>query len=399
LARKKKKGLPLNRETWPLVARLLKDQVRPYIGRIVFSFVCMVIVAGATALMAKLMEPVLDGAFKERDFQKLYLVCGIILITFLAKGLANYGQAVSINYVGLRVVADIQTKMFGHLIRNDLQFFHNNSTGQLISRFTNDVSMMRGTVSNVLTGIGKDFVTLVFLVILMFYQDWLLACLSFFVFPTAVLPILRIGRRMRKVSANTQVELGRFTTLLDETFQGARHVKAYGMEAYETGRAAEVIDRIFALTHKAQRTRAASHPIMETLGGLAIVAVMIYGGYQVIEGGKSPGVFFSFVTALLLAYEPMKRLANLNSDLQQGLAATERVFALVDANPTIVEKPGAETLVVARGEIALSDVHFSYVPGQPALRGIDLVVPAGKTVALVGPANRPSSTSSRASTT
>src|SRR5690606_17246209 len=136
----------------------------------------------------------------------------------------------------------------------------------------------------------------------------------------------------------------------------------------------------------------ASHPIMETLGGLAIVAVMIYGGYQVIEGGKSPGVFFSFVTALLLAYEPMKRLANLNSDMQQGLAATERVFAMLDASPTIVEKPGAKKLEVRRGEIELRDVEFSYVPGQPALRGVSLTVPAGKTVALVGPSGASKST-------
>jgi subfamily B ATP-binding cassette protein MsbA len=392
LTRKKKKRLPLNRATWPLVARLLRDQVKPYIGYIVFSFVCMLIVAGATALMAKLMEPVLDGAFRERDFDQLYIVCGVILATFIAKGLANYGQSVSINYVGLRIVADVQIKMFRHLIHNDLAFFHNNSTGNLISRFTNDINLMRGTVSNVLTGIGKDFVTLMFLVALMFYQDWLLAILAFFVFPTAVLPIVRIGRRMRKVSANTQVEMGRFTTLLDETFQGARHVKAYGMEEYETGRAAAVINRIFALTHKAQRTRSASHPIMETLGGIAIVAVMIYGGYQVIEGGKSPGVFFSFVTALLLAYEPMKRLANLNSDMQQGLAATERVFAMLDAAPAIVEKPNAATLEVRRGEIALEGVHFAYIPGQPALRGVTLTVPAGKTVALVGPSGAGKST-------
>ena len=252
---------------------------------------------------------------------------------------------------------------------------------------------MRGTVSNVLTGIGKDFVTLVFLVVAHVLPGLAARLLSFFVFPTAVLPILRIGRRMRKVSANTQVELGRFTTLLDETFQGARHVKAYGMEAYETGRAAAVIDRVFALTHKARARARPRIPIMETLGGLAIVAVMIYGGYQVIEGGKSPGVFFSFVTALLLAYEPMKRLANLNSDLQQGLAATERVFALIDAKPD----DRREARCRAAGGQARRD-RASRTCTSPISRASRRCaasrscVPAGKTVALVGPSGAGKST-------
>ena len=198
----------------------------------------------------------------------------------------------------------------------DLAFFHATSTGKLISRFTNDVNMLRQVVSTALTGIGKDTLTVIFLVAVMFYQDWLLALIASVVFPIAILPIIRIGRRMRKVSASTQTQMGQFTTLLDETFRGSRHVKAYGMEDYETARAGSVIETLFGLIYKAARVRSASHPIMETLGGMAILLVILYGGSKVIGGATTTGELFSFITALLLAYEPMKKLAQLNINVQ-----------------------------------------------------------------------------------
>jgi subfamily B ATP-binding cassette protein MsbA len=218
----------------------------------------------------------------------------------------------------------------------------------------------------------------------MFYQDWLLAVASFFAFPTAILPLVRIGRRMRKVSANTQRELGQFTTLLNEVFQGARHVKAYGMEAYERERAGAVIEQIFKLVFRAARTKAAAYPIMETLGGTAIVVVICYGGWQVIEGTRSTGTFFSFVTALLLAYDPVKKLVNLNAQLQEGLAAADRVFEILDVEPAILDRPGATAIETVNGEIGFEDVTFSYAGGPPALKGVSLGVEAGRTVALVG---------------
>ncbi|MEN8197718.1 MAG: ABC transporter transmembrane domain-containing protein, partial [Pseudomonadota bacterium] len=267
MAKSRKSKIPIDRNTWPLVKRIVREHLRPHLGRVAFSLACMAIVAGATAALAKLMEPLMDGAFKDGDLQTLYALAAITLGVFVAKGIAAYGQEVMMNFIGQRIIADIQIRMFGHLIRSDLAFFHNNSTGKLISRFTNDVNMMRAAVSNALTGFGRELLTIVLLIGLMFYQDWLLACVAIFVFPVAILPIVRIGRRLRKVSANTQQEMGEFTTLLDESFQGARVVKAYGMEPYETRRATDVIDRIFRLVYKAARTKAAASPIMETLGG------------------------------------------------------------------------------------------------------------------------------------
>ncbi len=260
-----------------------------------------------------------------------------------------------------------------------------NPTGSLISRYVSDAGLLRNASANVLVGIGKDAVTVVGLVVLMFYQDWALALASFVVFPIAIRPIASVGRRMRRATVNTQNEIGQFTTLLDQTFQGARHVKAYGMEAYETTRADRLIESVNRLLNRAARIRSATSPVMETLGGVAVSAVILYGGYQVIEGTRTAGTFFSFITALLLAYQPMKTLATLTANLQEGLAAAQRIFAVLDIEPEIRDAPGALPLVVTGGEIRFEAVRFTYPNGGAALNGVDLVVLGGQDlVALVG---------------
>jgi len=226
----------------------------------------------------------------------------------------------------------------------------------------------------------------------MFYQDWLLALVSFFVFPLAIRPIVGIGRRIRRVAANTQAEIGQFTTLLSQTFQGARHVKAYGMEEYEERRAVGLIERVFMLIDRNTRTRSRASPMMETLGGMAIAVVILYGGHQVISDARTPGALFSFITALLLAYQPLKSLANLNASLQEGLAAAQRIFEVLDLEPMIRDIPGARPLHIAGGEIRFHDVCFGYVPGILAIDRISLTIPAGHTVALVGPSGAGKST-------
>src|SRR6516165_5273747 len=367
-----------------LVGRLARDFMRPHAKSIVVAFVLMGLAAGSTAGRAWLMEPVLDRIFVAREGSLLLLIAGGALVLAIVKGLADYGEAVLMTRVGQRVIADVQIALFARLMRADLAYFHANSTGALISRFTSDAVMLRGAAANVLGGIGKDAVTVVFLVAVMFYQDWLLALVSFFAFPLAIHPIVGIGRRMRRVAANTQAEIGQLTTLLSQTFQGARHVKAYGMEAYEERRASGLFERLFSLIDRAGRTRSRASPMMETLGGAAIAVVILYGGHQVISGARTPGALFSFITALLLAYQPLKSLANLNASLQEGLAAAVRVFEVLDVEPTIREMPGARPLRVAGGEIRFEGVRFGYAPGAVALDRISLTVPAGRTVALVG---------------
>lgn len=384
--------LPLDHTSTALIGRLVRDYVRPYTGRLALAMGCMALMAAGTAANAWLMQPVLDDVFLNRNKTMLVVVPLAVLAVAIVKALADYGQAVLSHYVGLRIIADLQGKMFAHLMDADLAFFHDTSTGKLMSRFTNDVNLLRAAVSNALLGIAKDSLTVIFLVALMFYQDWLLALVAFIVFPAAAAPVLRIGKRMRRVSANTQIRMGQFATLLNQTFQGARHVKSYGMESYEIGRAREIIEGVFRMTYKGARVRSIARPIMEVLGAVAIAIVIFYGGSRVLTGTTTPGTFFSFITALLLAYQPIKSLANLNAYLQEGLAAAQRVFAMLDVEPRIRDRADAKPLAVTGGAIRFDDVSFSYGADVPALERVSLEIPAGNTVALVGPSGSGKST-------
>ena len=352
----------------------------------------MVLAAGSTAALAYLMEPVLDEIFLEKDRTLLIVVPVAVIVITLIRGVATYGQGVLMAFVGQRVIADLQSRVFAHILRFDLAFFQDTASGKLVSRLTNDINMMRNAVSNALTGMVKDSLTLLFLVGVMFEKDWKLALIACVVFPIAIYPIAKLGRRMRKVSTSALNELGLFTARLNEAFQGARHVKAYNREDFEAEKTDRLIESVFRLVFKSHRVRAIASPLMETLGGIFVAVLILYGGWQVIEGALTPGAFFAFVTAMLLAYRPLKALANLNTSLQEGLAASQRVFDLLDTEPRIAEAPDARPLRVAGGAVALEGVRFTYPNGAPALHDLSLDIPAGETVALVGPSGAGKST-------
>ena len=375
----------LDADTRILVRRILRVYVRPHTGRILAAFVCMAIMALTTAGFTQLFKPIVDDIFLAKDSGMLVPVAAAALAVFLARGLATYGQAVLMSSVGNRLVADMQAGMFQRLMGADLSYFHDASPGTLVSRFVSDVHLLRTGITESLIGIGKDSLTAAALIGVMVYEDWVLALLAIVAFPTAIAPILRVGRRMRKVSRVTQVQVGRLTTILDEVFQGFRHVKAYGMERYEIGRAEAAIEEIRGLHMKAAYVRNILHPLMEFLAGCAVVTVIVYGGHAVIDGDKQPGSFVAFIFALLLAYEPIKRLAKLNTKLQEALAAADRVFAMLDREPEIVEKPGAAALRVAGGAVAFEAVSFSYDGLKGAVSEVEIAVPPGGRVALVGP--------------
>ncbi len=387
-----KQKISFDHSTRVLVRRLFNEGMRPYMGKVMAAVFCMVVGAAANAGYALLMDPVVNKIFTEKRPEFLVPLAAAVLATFAVKSVCNYGEAVFLSKVGLRVIADMQARLFAHLMRLDVAFFHANSTGRILSRLTNDISQMRFAVSDALTGAGKDASSVIFLIGAMFYQDWRLSAWTFFIFPIAILPIRKLGRRMRKVTANTQEHMGQLTTYLEQAVQGIRVVKAYGMEEYEKRKVTALVDMLQDLIYKAARVRAASSPIMELLGGIAITVVILYGGTRVVEGATTPGAFFSFITALMLAYRPIKSLAAMNTNLQEGLAAASRTFSVLDTQPTIIEKDGAPELVVLEGNVSFEGVFFTYDGAKAVLDGIDIAVPGGKTVALVGPSGAGKST-------
>ena len=379
-------------KTLPLVKRLFNDYVRSYKFYIAMAIICMVFAAATTAANAWIMQPVLDDVFLDKNKDMLMILPIAVLIIAIVRGFSEFGQSVLMLLVGQRTIGDIQKDMYASLMKADLSFFHNNPSGNLVARFISDVNRLRHSVTTTLTGIAKDTLTLIFLVALMFYRDWELASIAFLIFPLAIYPITRIGRMMRKISAATQNKIGEFSTLLNQTFQGSRQVKAYGMEGYEGERARDYIDEITRLIFKSSRRSTILRPIMETLGGIAVAGVVLYGGIKVIDGETTPGTFFSFLTAFFLAYRPLKSLAGLNTVLQDGLASAERLFRILDIEPKIQDRNNSKTIENVKGTIEFKNVEFAYENKDYILKKISLLIPRGKKIALVGPSGAGKST-------
>ena len=379
-------------KTLPLVKRLFNDYVRSYKFYIAMAVICMVFAAATTAANAWIMQPVLDDVFLDKNKDMLMILPIAVLIIAIVRGFSEFGQSVLMLLVGQRTIGDIQKDMYASLMKADLSFFHNNPSGNLVARFISDVNRLRHSVTTTLTGIAKDTLTLIFLVALMFYRDWELASIAFLIFPLAIYPITRIGRMMRKISAATQNKIGEFSTLLNQTFQGSRQVKAYGMEGYEGERARDYIDEITRLIFKSSRRSTILRPIMETLGGIAVAGVVLYGGIKVIDGETTPGTFFSFLTAFFLAYRPLKSLAGLNTVLQDGLASAERLFRILDIEPKIQDRNNSKTIENVKGTIEFKNVEFAYENKDYILKKISLLIPRGKKIALVGPSGAGKST-------
>ncbi|TAE82517.1 MAG: ABC transporter ATP-binding protein [Alphaproteobacteria bacterium] len=370
--------------THDLLRRVRDHYLAEHHARLILAAVCMMIAALTGAGNAWLLQPALDDMFINKKSDLLLLIPFAYVILATTGGITNYAQTMLMRHVGQSIVAKMQVELFRHLVYSDVGLFHSQSSGRLVSRFTNDIQMMRQAVSSVLAGLAKEFISLIVLIGLMCYQSWELTLLALIAFPVAIYPILRLGKRMRRVADGIQKELGEFTNTLDETFSNVHVVKAYGREEYEIEKAQHGIMRLFTLYMKASKVQAAASPMMEAVGAIGVAIVLGYGGYQVLHGENSPGGFFSFIAAMMMAYRPLRTLSGLNNQLQEGLASAQRLFAVLDKKPSIADSTTAQPLHVPHGDIVMEEISFNYEEQEHAIKRASLIVPAGKMVALVG---------------
>lgn len=366
------------------IYRRLLVYLRPYWWpHFTVAIVCMLLFSATNGVMPFLIRYIFDDLFTNKNLTALKILPGAIIATFVLRGVVGFGSSYLTEYVGQRIIADLRTALNDHIQHMSLSFFNRTPTGTIVSRVTNDVVLVRAALTDAVASVLKDASSLVILVAVAFYQDWLLSLIAFVAFPASVLPILRLSKRLRSLAKKGQVSMGNLTMLLQETIQGNRVVKAFGMEDYEKQRFDGENDRLFRLYMKGTMIRASTNPMMEVLAAFGIAGVVWYGGYSVINGGRTQGAFLSFLTALFLLYDPFKGLVRTNAMVQQAMGAAERLMELLDTATDVVERPGARPLAGIRDGIRFEGVSFRY-DHELVLRDIDLEIHRGEVVALVG---------------
>jgi subfamily B ATP-binding cassette protein MsbA len=359
--------------------------LRPYQWRLGGAFVCAAFVAGLSGAYAWLVRPVLDGIFISKDETLLIILPLVILTVAVLKGAFNYGQSYLMSQVGYRVITDVRRELFGRLVRLRVSYHDASTSGRLVSRVINDVSLMANAIAGVLKDIFQQGLTFLAMLGVIFYQHWKLAMISVVVVPLAVITMVRMGQRLRSLSLRGQERMGDMASTLQETLAGIRMVKAFGREEAETRRFHESNLAYLHTTMKSIQVSSLGSSHMEVIGVVGIAGIVWYGGFLVIHGEMTPGAFFSFMAAMFLAYTPIRRLSSANNTVQQALAAAERVFEVLDLETEVDHDRGRRELTRLERSLEFQGVTFQYDgKGPAALAGVDLSVGVGETVAFVG---------------
>ena len=363
----------------------LLSYLKPYRLQIVGAVACGVIFALLTGAYAWLMQPLLDELFINKDRFMLSILPAAIIILSLLKGLASYGQTTLWGYIGIKIVSDIRETLYRHLILLPIDSHNKNATGGIMSYILNDVNLIQTAVSSGLKTLVSQPLTLFALAGVILYQNAKLALLAIIVVPLFIIPLSKIGMRLRKIAFSGQERIGEMSSHLQETLSGIRVVKAFGKETFEFHRFQKKNQAYFKeILHGITFSEIAT-PLMETAGAIGVAIIIWYAGFEVINGTMTAGKFFSFLTATMLMYGPLKILASTNNTLQQAIAGAERIFAILDEKNELQQDSGKQEIGIAKGEIDFHDVSFSYQgTSSPALAKINFRVKAGQTVALVG---------------
>jgi ATP-binding cassette, subfamily B, bacterial MsbA len=388
IPKKEKKPRPrlrLDAASRALFARFVRDWVWPRRWQLAWTLLLTVCLAGVTGSYPGVIKKSFDLLMGGKPGALPFVLTAIIAVT-LARAVLLFFQAVATSRFILRMTSDMQKMAFRHLISADFARLSRETPGRLMSRLTNDIGFVQTALSAALTSIFRDTFSVIALVIAMLYLDWAMTLIVLCVYPLAAIPVATISQRLRRVAKQTQSGLGDMTSLLAEKLSGARLIKSFQLENYAADRLDKSFEKIFTLRMKTVRTRARMDPILEVLGGLAVAGVVGFAYLRISRGISTVGDFMGFVTALLMAAQPIRALGNLAGRLQEGLAAAESFYGLIDEMPTIVDKPDAKKLDIAGGRISFRNVSFAYdkTSEDRAVHDFTLDVPGGSTIALVG---------------
>ncbi len=366
-----------------VISRLINNYLLNHKITIFIALLMMIVSAGATGLHAWLVRPALDEVLIKGNREMLFLIPIAIILVTLCKGLATYIHSYQMSKVAHSVIAKLQTQMFEKLMYLNLTYFNDSKSGNLISRLINDTYYLRMAIVKSVTAVIKDILVIIFLLGNMFYQSWSLTLFAFFAFPLAIWPIKKIGKSIRKITYEIQNEIAKFSNVLTESIKGIRQVKAYNREEYEKKRAFDTIDYIKKYFIRSAFISNRLSPLMEFIGSLAVAVSIYAGGVFVLNENMTTGQFMSFLVSLLLAYQPVKALGNLNISVQEGLAGAERIFLLLDTSKDKSEQHSVSKNINLDGNIEFNNVNFSYEK-QNVLNNINLTIEAGKKTAFVG---------------
>jgi subfamily B ATP-binding cassette protein MsbA len=362
--------------------RLLR-YMTAYWRRFVVAVICMAFVGALSTVPAFLMKQVVDDLFIAQNAWMLVFLPLVILVTYLARGIFLYGQTYLMYWIGQRVVMDVRNALYRHLHKLPLAFFERKATGELMSKLTYDITLMQKASSSAVRDVGRQGFTLIFLLGLAFHRDPLLAGVFILVLPPLGFLVARMGAKIRRITRQSQQRMGDMSAIMKEAFSGVRVVKAFNAEDYEIERFRRSNKRFFNLIMKAQRVRALSHPLVEALGGIGAALILWYGGTQVLNGLRTPGEFTSFLVAIGLIYSPIKSLTRVYHTLQEGMAASDEVFGLMDETTHLQRPAGGRTAPRLTRAITFEEVSFQY-EDAPVLEDINLEIRAGEMVGLVG---------------
>jgi subfamily B ATP-binding cassette protein MsbA len=368
-----------------IILNRLFNVLQPYRKKLTISMLAMIVVAGFNAAQAYMVKPLLDEIFLHKKEEWLVLLPLALLAVFFIKGIFYFLYSYLLEWIGQCVIKDLRNRIYSHLNELSMGFFHKNSTGELISRIMNDVNMLQGSVSHALIHLLRDFFTVCGLLGVIFYMDWRLAFVSLIFIPMAAVPIVFFGKKFRRISTNYQQGVAEACDFLNETIRGARIVKAFCMEEQEKKLFGKKMQYLFDTLMTETKFRSLSHPLIEFLGGIGMALILWFGGMQVLEGNSTPGTFMSFLTALVMLYEPVKGVSKINSTIQSGMAAATRIFNLLDIVPEIKELPESKILPRFHNTIEFDKVTFAYDQDEPVLRDVQLTVAQGEILAVVGP--------------